>query len=100
MFASEAILWNTLRHTNIIPFLGVVELEQGFDVGLVSPFFKNGNIKTYMTRFDRRHWPVLAKGLGIELAKGLKYIHCHQPPVIHGDLKGVRDIQSDLFHRF
>lgn len=95
MFASEAILWKTLQHKNIVPFLGVI--AEGFSMGLVSPFFKNGNIKNYMKRYHPEDWPALARGWGRDLAEGLEYIHYHEPPIIHGDLKGVRNIRVVYF---
>lgn len=91
MFASEAILWKTLQHKNIVPFLGVI--VEGFDMGLVSPFFENGNVKGHMKRYKPKDWPALARRWARDLAEGLKYIHYHEPPIIHGDLKGVSAIR-------
>jgi len=99
MFASEAILWKTLQHKNIVPFLGVVA-EGTFDMGLVSPFFQHGSVKNYLKRFQPEDWPALAKRLARDLAEGLEYIHCHEPPIIHGDLKGVRNIRAHPLHYF
>jgi serine/threonine protein kinase len=93
MFASEAILWGTLRHKNIVPFLGIV-VEGTFDMGLVSPFFKHGNIQTRMKKYNPKDWPALARRWGKDLAEGLAYIHCHEPPIIHGDIKGVSNIRA------
>ncbi|KAF9227940.1 kinase-like protein [Gyrodon lividus] len=83
MFASEAILWSTLRHPNIVPFLGVVVDDQ-FNISLVSEFFTNGNIKCYL----ERHSGADRRALGRDIAKGLAYIHEQDPPIYHGDLKG------------
>ena len=91
MFASEAILWGTLRHKNIVPFLGIL-VEGTSDMGLVSPLFKYGNILNRMKIYEPKDWPVLAKKWGRDIAEGLAYIHCHEPPIIHGDIKGVRNI--------
>ena len=99
MFASEAILWGTLRHKNIVPFLGIIA-EGNFNMGLVSQFFKNGNIRSHMRRFQPQEWPAFARRWGRDLAEALEYIHCHEPPIIHGDLKGVRGIRTCSFHSF
>lgn len=99
MFANEAILWKTLEHKNIVPFLGVVA-EGTPNISLVSPFFKNGNIRKYMERRNPGDWPTLARRWARDLAEGLKYIHCHEPPIVHGDLKGVRNIRVHPLHHF
>lgn len=95
MLASEAILWGTLRHKNIVPFIGVIEND--LDMGLVSPFFRNGDVRNYMNRWqDPRDWLALAWKLGNGLAEALEYIHSHEPPIIHGDIKAVRNIHCLL----
>ncbi|KAF8136343.1 kinase-like domain-containing protein [Boletus edulis] len=94
MFASEAILWGTLRHKNIVPFLGVV-MEDTFNMGLVSPFFKYGSIRNYLKGRNPREWPGLARKWARDLAEALAYIHCHEPPIIHGDLKGDNVLVDD-----
>ncbi|KAF8559563.1 kinase-like protein [Imleria badia] len=94
MFTSEAILWKTLDHKNIVPFLGVVA-EGTFNMGLVSPFFINGNIRSRIRAYDPKDWPALAWRWARDLAEGLEYIHCHEPPIIHGDLKGDNVLVDD-----
>lgn len=99
MFAGEAILWKTLRHKNIVPFLGVIT-EGTLNLGLVSPFFRNGNIRNHMKKYSSKDWPALARRWGRDLAQGLEYIHCHEPPIVHGDLKGVRNIHAHPLHYY
>ncbi|KAF9246534.1 kinase-like protein [Melanogaster broomeanus] len=89
MFASEAILWSTLKHRNITPFLGIVK-ESPLDIGLVSEFFKNGNIKHYLKNVNRR-----ADLRALDIARGLRFIHGQEPPIFHGDLKGDNVLVND-----
>ncbi|KAF8844977.1 kinase-like protein [Paxillus ammoniavirescens] len=88
-FASEAILWSTLRHPNIVPFLGVVVNK--LDISLVSVFFKNGNIRRYL----EKHNDADRRALGRDIAKGLAYIHELEPPIYHGDIKGDNILVND-----
>ncbi|KIL00414.1 hypothetical protein PAXRUDRAFT_236725 [Paxillus rubicundulus Ve08.2h10] len=88
-FASEAILWSTLRHPNIVPFLGVV--VDNLDISLVSVFFKNGNIRRYL----ERHSGADRRVLGRDIAKGLAYIHELEPPIHHGDIKADNILVDD-----
>ncbi|KAH0830554.1 kinase-like domain-containing protein [Lanmaoa asiatica] len=97
MFASEAILWTTLRHKNIVQFLGVVA-DGTLNMGLVSPFFRNGNIRNHLKKYDSKDWPALARRWGKDLAEGLEYIHCHEPPIVHGDIKGDNVLVDDDDH--
>ncbi|KAG9318468.1 kinase-like domain-containing protein [Chiua virens] len=96
LFAGEAILWKTLQHKNIVPFLGVVAEGTSF-MGLVSPFYRNGSVKHYL-REHTRDWVTLTKRFAKDIAKGLEYIHCHEPPIIHGDLKGDNVLVDDEGH--
>jgi serine/threonine protein kinase len=46
----EALLWNQLRHSNVLPFLGVDSSQFGGDLCLVSPWAQHGNIMDYMRK--------------------------------------------------
>ena len=75
-------------------------MEGTFDMGLISPFYRNGNVRDHMKTYDPKEWPKLARRWGRDLAEGLAYIHSFEPPVIHGDIKGVRNIRAHLRRRF
>ena len=46
-FCKEVITWNTLRHPNILPLLGVVMADNRF--AMVSEWMTNGNINEFVT---------------------------------------------------
>lgn len=46
--ARESILWAQLSHPNVLPFIGVCEL--GGEIGLVSPWMKNGDVMEYLEK--------------------------------------------------
>ncbi|KAL0576017.1 hypothetical protein V5O48_005962 [Marasmius crinis-equi] len=84
-FCREALVWTRLSHPNIHPLLGVnkVFFEPGF--ALISPWMENGHILLFI---DRN--PTHDKLRSIrEIATGLEYLHSLNPPVVHGDIKGV-----------
>lgn len=75
-----------LSHESIAPFLGVVTEDQG--PGLVSLWYQRGNLPHFLSR--PYHRTVNREILCYDVASGLKYLHTHEPQIIHGDLKGVR----------
>jgi hypothetical protein len=47
--ACEAILWQQLSHPNLLPFYGLVEIDN-IPRGFVSPWMNNGDINEYLQR--------------------------------------------------
>lgn len=52
---------------------------------MVSPFMVNGNASAYLQNYPEAG----ALGLLVGAAYGLEYLHTRQPPITHGDLRGV-----------
>jgi len=52
---------------------------------MVSPFMPNGNASAYLLANPNSG----ALGLLIGAAYGLEYLHTRDPPITHGDLRGV-----------
>ncbi|EGN99518.1 hypothetical protein SERLA73DRAFT_26193, partial [Serpula lacrymans var. lacrymans S7.3] len=50
-FCREAVLWKTLSHPNIVPFLGAS--TKLFPLCMVCPWMENGNIVTYLKRYPK-----------------------------------------------
>lgn len=75
-----------LSHECIAPFLGLVVEDQG--PGLVSLWYNRGNLLRFTSR--PYHASINREILCHDVAAGLHYLHNHEPPIIHGDLKGVR----------
>ncbi|KAJ3558065.1 hypothetical protein NP233_g11585 [Leucocoprinus birnbaumii] len=85
-YAKEAVVWNRLRHPNILPFYGIYRLDESYGPGriaLISPWMENGNISEYLVnKPDTARFPLVLDAL-----EGLSYLHMHS--IIHGDLKGA-----------
>ena len=85
-FLNECYQCSVLRHPNLVQFLGVyyptashstlpiMVMEMMHD-NLTKFFTKNHNIPVHIK------WSIL-----YDVALGLRYLHCHEPPVIHRDL--------------
>ncbi|KAG6812133.1 hypothetical protein H0H92_004248 [Tricholoma furcatifolium] len=76
----EAILWEQLRHPNILPFYGVYRYK-GMP-SLVAPWMVNGDIQGYLKHHKKSNRVALA----FDVVQGLQFLH--ENSIVHGDLKG------------
>ncbi|KAF8327479.1 kinase-like domain-containing protein [Cantharellus anzutake] len=78
--------WGGLRHENVAHLCGyIVEEVEGNVVtaGFVSPWCQNGSITTYLRLSPQADRFTLVR----DVAYGLQYLHDHEPPIVHGDIK-------------
>ncbi|XP_065908845.1 dual specificity protein kinase shkA-like [Dysidea avara] len=85
-FLRECHLWSTLRHPNVVLFLGIYypsDDESGLPVMLME------KMRESVTSLVERHddIPLLVK-LSIlhDVSLGLRYLHGRSPPIVHRDL--------------
>ena len=104
-FYREALMWRSLRHEFVLPFLGIYEDDLASHFFLVSPYMSNGTLAQWRKRVNPstseiEDWvrflpfqPFLDAYLGKmrEVAQGIQYIHSEG--VVHGDLRGVFDLK-------
>eukprot|EP01104_Vermistella_antarctica_P021228 TRINITY_DN944_c0_g1_i1.p1 TRINITY_DN944_c0_g1~~TRINITY_DN944_c0_g1_i1.p1 ORF type:complete len:806 (+),score=134.52 TRINITY_DN944_c0_g1_i1:321-2738(+) len=83
----EAALMSTLRHPNVLQFLGTCFDPKGDDICIVMEYMERGSLYRII------HSPLIAlpiariKMICLAAAKGMDYLHNHNPPIIHRDLK-------------
>ena len=85
-FLRECHLWSTLRHPNIVLFLGIYYPstdESGLPIMLLEKMYDS--VTFLIEKYD--NIPLLVK-LSIlhDVSLGLRYLHGHNPVVIHRDL--------------
>lgn len=83
---NEVRLLERLHHPNIISFHGSWvnrELEQ---VIFVTEILSSGTLKSFINKVQVIRWKI-AKRWAVQILKGLDYLHSHDPPIIHRDLK-------------
>ncbi|KAK0222061.1 kinase-like domain-containing protein [Armillaria fumosa] len=90
-FCREALVWRQLRHPNILPFLGVSDdlFAPGFC--LISPWMVNGNIISYLEAHPNHNRLTSL----IQIAEGMRYLHEHDPPIVHADIRGANVLVMD-----
>ncbi|KAF9447734.1 kinase-like protein [Macrolepiota fuliginosa MF-IS2] len=106
-YTKEAVLWGTLRHSNIVPFYGIFYLDEAHtQLCLVSPWMKNSNIVDYLKgnsgaqreslvciHFFTTIPESLTNPKIYDVALGLAYLQ--EQKLIHSDLKGMNILVND-----
>ncbi|KAH8832256.1 kinase-like domain-containing protein [Flagelloscypha sp. PMI_526] len=90
-FCKEALIWRQLKHSNVLPFLGVTETLFPRNFCLVSPFMNNGNVMSFL-EVNPTHNRL---SFVWDIASGIDYLHSFSPPVIHGDVRGANILVQD-----
>ncbi|KAG2131262.1 kinase-like domain-containing protein [Suillus bovinus] len=76
--------WKRLKHTNILPLLGIATGFSPF-ISMVSPWCEHGSLAVYLNKYESI---TLSDRLRLlqDVASGLHYLHHDGIPVVHGDL--------------
>ncbi|KAJ1412939.1 Serine/threonine-protein kinase, active site [Sesbania bispinosa] len=83
---SEVHLLKSLRHNNIVRFYNSWIDEKHKTVNMITELFTSGSLKKYRKRHKKVDMKAI-KGWARQILMGLIYLHSHNPPVIHRDLK-------------
>ncbi|KAK1235176.1 Rho GTPase activating protein [Marasmius sp. AFHP31] len=90
-YMGEAIVWQSLHHPNLLPFMGMYYLDKAREqLCLVSPWMDRGNLVRYLKDTPRE--AVDHQALAYDVASGLA--HLHSMKIVHGDLKGVNVLMT------
>ena len=83
-FLAECMILSALRHPHIVQFLGICFLEGSTLPVLVMEYLPH-SLDTLLE--NRPNIPTTMKVVFLnDVAKGLAYLHAHDPPIIHRDL--------------
>ncbi|CAM8972630.1 unnamed protein product [Rhodiola kirilowii] len=83
---SEVHLLKTLKHKNIIKFYSSWVDVKNEHINFITEIFTSGTLRQY--RKKHKHVDLRAlKKWSRQILEGLVYLHSHDPPVIHRDLK-------------
>ncbi|KAH1089078.1 hypothetical protein J1N35_016335 [Gossypium stocksii] len=83
---SEVHLLKTLKHKNIIKFYNSWVDTKNEHINFITEIFTSGTLRQY--RKKHKHVDLRAlKKWSRQILEGLLYLHDHDPPVIHRDLK-------------
>ncbi|KAJ4966731.1 hypothetical protein NE237_018580 [Protea cynaroides] len=79
-------LLKSLNHKIIIKFYSSWDDERNKTINIITQLFTSGNLRWY----SKKHRKVdikAEKGRARQILMGLDYLHSHNPPIIHEDLK-------------
>ncbi|KAK3211624.1 hypothetical protein Dsin_016330 [Dipteronia sinensis] len=90
---SEVHLLKSLKHSNIIRFYNSWIDDKNKTVNIITELFTSGSLRHGLDiwfRFRKKHKKVdmkAVKSWARQILTGLIYLHSHNPPIIHRDLK-------------
>ncbi|TDL17031.1 kinase-like protein [Rickenella mellea] len=84
-FCKEAMVWRQLKHDHVVPFYGCCTDVFSPHYAFVSPWMVNGDMVSHLKGHPETDRLAMIRGVAL----GLCYLHTRQPPVVHGDLRGV-----------
>ncbi|KIO18886.1 hypothetical protein M407DRAFT_83472, partial [Tulasnella calospora MUT 4182] len=86
-FVHEVDVMARLSHKNIVKLIGFVEDLQEGKGWIVLSWESNGNVSEFLATGE---WEIPERlSLIKDTFSGLEYLHTHQPPICHGDLKST-----------
>ncbi|CAI5463470.1 unnamed protein product [Closterium sp. Yama58-4] len=83
---SEVHLLKTLRHKNIIKFYDSWVDARNKNVNFITEVFSSGTLRQFRQRHRQCDLRAI-KNWSRQVLRGLFYLHSHDPPIIHRDLK-------------
>lgn len=76
----------TLEHPHVIKSYACWEDPATGCINMVTEFFTSGNLREYRAKHKSLDIKAVKKW-GRQILQGLAYLHQHNPPVVHGDLR-------------
>uniref|UniRef100_A0A0E0K3H5 non-specific serine/threonine protein kinase n=1 Tax=Oryza punctata TaxID=4537 RepID=A0A0E0K3H5_ORYPU len=83
---SEVHLLKSLKHENVMKFYNYWVDDQKKTINVITELFTSGSLRQYRQKHPRVDLKAI-KNWARQVLRGLDYLHTHQPPIIHRDLK-------------
>ena len=84
-FYQEAELMKTLRHPNILQYLGIAQSDK--EICICMEFMPLGSLYRILHQSDSSFSRKRIKSICLDTARGMNYLHQQHPPIVHRDLK-------------
>ncbi|KAJ0394701.1 hypothetical protein ATCC90586_011675 [Pythium insidiosum] len=86
VFVNEIKLIASLRHPNIVEFIGASWTGEA-DLQALFEYMPNGDLRSYLEKWERGVWNREKTQIALDVAQALAYAHSFNPPLVHRDLK-------------
>ncbi|KAE8655907.1 putative serine/threonine-protein kinase WNK7 [Hibiscus syriacus] len=83
---SEVHLLKSLKHSNIVRFFNSWIDDKKKTVNIITELFTSGSLRQYRKKHKKVDMKAV-KSWARQILAGLVYLHSHDPPIIHRDLK-------------
>ncbi|KAJ1280558.1 hypothetical protein BS78_04G242400 [Paspalum vaginatum] len=83
---TEVHLLKSLKHGNVMKFYYSWIDDQNKTINVITELFTSGSLRHYRQKHPRVNLKAI-KNWARQILLGLEYLHGHQPPIIHRDLK-------------
>ncbi|KAL6899497.1 hypothetical protein ACP4OV_006155 [Aristida adscensionis] len=83
---TEVHLLKSLKHVNLMKFYYSWVDNQNKTINVITELFTSGSLRHYRQKHPRVNLKAI-KNWARQILHGLDYLHSHQPPIIHRDLK-------------
>eukprot|EP00186_Timspurckia_oligopyrenoides_P003483 CAMPEP_0182444300 /NCGR_PEP_ID=MMETSP1172-20130603/2793_1 /TAXON_ID=708627 /ORGANISM="Timspurckia oligopyrenoides, Strain CCMP3278" /LENGTH=583 /DNA_ID=CAMNT_0024639829 /DNA_START=177 /DNA_END=1928 /DNA_ORIENTATION=- len=90
---SECELLSSLRHPNVLLYMGIISEDETQPLCMVSELFSGGSLSSYLSKnsIDTK----TAISIANQIARGMYYLHSRSPQMIHRDLKSLNILVND-----
>lgn len=93
-YIRECKLLSTVRHTNIVQFVGLCRLPSESELPLLVMELMDSNLHSFLE--EHPNIPLhLKKSILEDVARGLEYLHNFNDPIIHRDLTAMNVLLND-----
>ncbi|XWS50144.1 hypothetical protein CRYUN_Cryun12cG0063700 [Craigia yunnanensis] len=83
---SEVHLLKSLKHENIMKFYNSWVDDKNKTINMITELFTSGSLRQYRKKHKNVDMKAI-KNWARQILRGLCYLHSHNPPIIHRDLK-------------
>eukprot|EP00811_Abedinium_folium_P034263 NODE_715_length_2810_cov_50.103243.p1 GENE.NODE_715_length_2810_cov_50.103243~~NODE_715_length_2810_cov_50.103243.p1 ORF type:complete len:835 (-),score=151.73 NODE_715_length_2810_cov_50.103243:196-2700(-) len=94
--ANELRILRRLRHPHIVLLHGALIDAGSGEMALVMEYAGGQHLDTYVTSPPKPLNPGARLDILLQICGALRYLHAHQPPIVHGDLKGSNIIVEEM----
>ena len=95
-FMKECRTWSTLRHPQIVQFLGL-HFKKDFSVPILILEKMDISLRYYLEKYSKEEFGLPDKIYILrQVAQALSYLHSHSPPLVHHDLSSNNILLNEV----